>query len=87
MDSKTNNGKDLSEEPRKKTGRIGPNPRKYDNIDPIYVNKSETSYWDNKVEEKIHVEPLCPVGFIHQNSSVTEICSDVDEKGFINYES
>ena len=83
MDSESNIDKDLSEEPGAKTGRIGPNPAKYDNIDPIYVNKSETSYWDNKVEEKIHVEPLCPMGFIHQNSSVTEICSDVDEKGFI----
>ena len=65
-------GKDLGGEQGRKTGRIGPNPGVYDHIEPN---------WDEIYEENIPVGPSCPLGFTQKNSSVTEICSDVDEEG------
>lgn len=72
-------GEDLGEQ-RKKTGRIGPNPG---SGGMARLEELRALNRDEESEEDISVEPSCPLGFIHQNTSVTEICSDVDEEAFI----
>ena len=70
-------GEDLGEQ-RKKTGRIGPNPGSGG-----MARLEELRALNRDSEKDVSVEPSCPLGFIHQNTSVTEICSDVDEEGLI----